>query len=253
MKKLAWATAFWTAAGTLFLALAWEAAARAIAAEIILPGPLVVAKRFVTLCTDPRFPSALFGSMTRVAGGFALSLPASVLFGMGAGLSASFRAFLRPFFVLVGATPVLSVILIAIIWFGQERVPLFTAFLIVFPVMSVNVTEGIRAADRRLIECARAYGLPPSALIRHLYLPGLMPFLLAGTRASFALAWKVVVAAEVLAQPLRALGTEMQRAKAQLETTDLFAWTAATVLAAAATDAALSVFVKGRTPHGDRL
>jgi NitT/TauT family transport system permease protein len=46
----------------------------------------------------------------------------------------------------------------------------------------------------------------------------------------------VVVASEVLVQPLLALGTGMQRAKAQLETPELFAWTLATVIAAALTE-----------------
>jgi NitT/TauT family transport system permease protein len=55
-----------------------------------------------------------------------------------------------------------------------------------------------------------------------------------GLRSALSLCWKVVVAAEVLVQPLRALGTGMQRAKAQLETAELFAWTLGTVLAAAA-------------------
>jgi NitT/TauT family transport system permease protein len=62
----------------------------------------------------------------------------------------------------------------------------------------------------------------------------------------------VVVAAEVLAQPVRALGTGMQNAKAQLETPELFAWTAAAVLLAGTTDAALSLVLRHRRAHGAR-
>lgn len=49
-----------------------------------------------------------------------------------------------------------------------------------------------------------------------------------------------MVAAEVIVQPRHALGTGMQMAKAQLETTELLAWTAATVIMAALTE---SVFL----------
>ena len=59
--------------------------------------------------------------------------------------------------------------------------------------------------------------------------------------------WKVVVAAEVLVQPLRSLGAGMQQAKAQLETPELFAWTVATVIAAAATQAVISIAIKRRS------
>jgi NitT/TauT family transport system permease protein len=52
-----------------------------------------------------------------------------------------------------------------------------------------------------------------------------------------------VVAAEVLVQPLRSLGTGMQQAKAQLATPELFAWTIATVAAAALTQGIFSLIL----------
>jgi NitT/TauT family transport system permease protein len=81
--------------------------------------------------------------------------------------------------------------------------------------------------------------------LKYLYIPSLVPFILGGLRSSLSLCWKVVVAAEVIVQPLRSLGTGMQQAKAQLETPELFAWTAATVIAAALTQGLLS-FAIGR-------
>jgi NitT/TauT family transport system permease protein len=77
-----------------------------------------------------------------------------------------------------------------------------------------------------------------------LYLPGIAPFVLGGLRSGLSLCWKVVVAAEVLLQPRRALGTGMQAAKAQLETAELFAWTAGTVIAAALSQIVLSFAIQ---------
>jgi NitT/TauT family transport system permease protein len=79
----------------------------------------------------------------------------------------------------------------------------------------------------------------------------LIPYLLAGARSSLSLCWKVIVAAEVIAQPARSLGAGMQAAKAMLETTELFAWTAATVLLAGLTETALFALRK-RGFHGPR-
>jgi NitT/TauT family transport system permease protein len=67
--------------------------------------------------------------------------------------------------------------------------------------------------------------------------------MLGGLRSGLSLCWKVVVAAEVLVQPFRALGTGMQNAKAQLETAELFAWTAGTVCAATAAQFALTLIL----------
>ncbi|MDR2078733.1 MAG: hypothetical protein LBP74_03295, partial [Treponema sp.] len=51
---------------------------------------------------------------------------------------------------------------------------------------------------------------------------------------------------EVLVQPLLALGTGMQRAKAQLETPELFAWTMVAVIAAAFSEQVSSLILPGK-------
>lgn len=242
----------WMGLGVLAVGLVWEFASRSVGSELILPGPLPVARRLAELAAHPKFPQAVAASLLRVAAGFLLALPAALLLGVPAGLDSRVRAFARPLFSVIGATPVLSIILIALLWFGPDRVPVFTSFLMVFPVLTGNVTEGVRSTDPRLTECARAYRLSRRDLFVHVYFPSITPYLLAGARSSLALSWKVVVAAEVLAQPARALGTGMQNAKAQLETPELFAWTSAAVLLAGATDAALSLAVRRRRAHGAR-
>ncbi|MDR2177651.1 MAG: ABC transporter permease subunit [Treponema sp.] len=231
----------WTFLGVLFLLLVWELAARAGGSEMILPGPLPVFRRFVPLIRGASFRRALAYSFVRVFLGLLIAVPLGLALGAITGLDARARAFFRPLFQIVSATPVMAVILIAFLWFGQERTPVFTAFLIVFPVMAANTSEGIRVVDPRLVELVRLYNLSRPRRLWALYLPAIVPFIVGGLRGALSLCWKVVVAAEVLVQPLRALGTGMQRAKAQLETAELFAWTAATVLAAAAAQGLLTL------------
>ena len=127
----------------------------------------------------------------------------------------------------------MSIILIAFLWFGAEKTPSFAAFLMIFPVVTANTLSGIHAIDPKLEELFAVYRMNFWEKARFLYFPSLTPFIAAGCRAALGLCWKVVVAAEVLVQPLAALGTGMQRAKAALDTTELFAWTAAAVLASA--------------------
>jgi NitT/TauT family transport system permease protein len=215
------------------LLICWEAASRISGSELILPGPLPVLNRFIALLKTEKFLRSLLNSFIRVILGIAISAPLGILLGIAAGLNPRVRAFFSPLFSVISATPVMSVILIAFLILGQERTPVFTAFLMVFPVMAANTMAGIGAVDRGLKEVAAIYRLSRWEKLRRLYIPSLTPFLLGGLHSSLSLCWKVVVAAEVLVQPLRALGTGMQTAKAQLETAELFAWTAATVAAAA--------------------
>jgi NitT/TauT family transport system permease protein len=176
--------------------------------------------------------------------GLLIAAPLGAALGIASALDRRAGAFFRPLFQIISATPVMAVILIAFLYFGQERTPVFTAFLMVFPVMAANTTAGINAVDPKLRVLVKVYALSPWQRLKALYLPSIVPFVVGGLRSSLSLCWKVVVAAEVLVQPLRAMGTGMQRAKAQLETPELFAWTAGTVLAAALSQALLTVLLR---------
>jgi NitT/TauT family transport system permease protein len=233
----------WFFLGLAIFLAAWELAARCAGGVLILPGPLATVKKIFLLVPTKRFLLSLGRSFIRVLLGLLISAPLGVAAGIAAGLNRRVHSLLSPLFSVIAATPVMSVILIAFLWFGQERTPVFTAFLMVFPVMAAATIEGIKAVDPGLRELFQVYRIPAGEKLRSLYLPSLVPFMLGGLRSGLSLCWKVVVAAEVLVQPLRALGTGMQNAKAQLETAELFAWTAGTVIAAALSQWALTLIL----------
>jgi NitT/TauT family transport system permease protein len=233
----------WALAGTGAILIAWELCSRLFGSILVFPGPLPVFQSFCRIVSTERFFASFVSSFLRVAAGIAVSVPLGLAAGIASGLERRVGAFLSPLFALISATPVMSVILIAFLFLGAEKTPVFTAFLMVFPVMAANTLEGVRRTDGGLRELFTIYKIKPFRTIRYLYLPSLTPFILGGLRSSFSLCWKVVVAAEVLVQPLRSLGTGMQQAKAQLATSELFAWTIATVAAAAMTQGIFGIFL----------
>lgn len=235
--------AHWTAGGILLLLLFWEFASLLRGSELLLPGPLPVLRRFIRLIGSGRFLLSLAESGLRVFWGMAISVPLGIMAGAAAGLNRRAGSLLRPLFQVISATPVMSVILIAFLWFGQERTPVFTAFLMIFPVTAAAVIAGLSSLDPKLKELFAVYRISRKERFWSLYLPGIAPFILGSLRGCLSLCWKVVVAAEVLIQPRRALGTGMQAAKAQLETAELFAWTAGTVIAAALSQALLGLLL----------
>ena len=235
--------AVWAGAGILLLLALWELASLLRGSDLLLPGPLPVLRRFSRLIGTERFLRSLAESCLRVFLGMAVSVPLGVMAGAAAALDKRAAALLKPLFQVISATPVMSVILIAFLWFGQERTPVFTAFLMIFPVIAANTVAGISSVDPKLQELFDVYRMSRKERFCSLYLPGIAPFVLGGLRSGLSLCWKVVVAAEVLIQPRRALGTGMQAAKAQLETAELFAWTAGTVIAAALSQIVLSLAI----------
>jgi NitT/TauT family transport system permease protein len=226
------------------LVLAWELGSRIGGSDLLFPGPFLVLKRFILLLPQAHFHQAFVYSFLRVILGIVISVPLGVGVGIVAGMDTRKGAFFRPLFSIIAATPVMSVILIAFLILGSEQTPVFTAFLMVFPVMAATTIEGLRSVDPRLAELFRVYPVSRGREIRSLYIPTLLPFIIGGLRSSLSLCWKVVVAAEVLVQPFQGLGTRMQMAKAQLETPELFAWTLATVIAAALSQGLFTVLLR---------
>lgn len=223
------------AAAAAFL-LAWKLASLAEGREIVLPSPERVLGVAVGLYPTARFLEALAATFLRGLAAFAISAILGGAAGIAAGLRPIFGAFLSPLLTLIRATPVLALILLALLWFPSGFVPIFSAVLMAFPVMASSAEAGARAADPLLLEMAELFRVPRREVFRRIRLPSAEGHLVAGARSALGLSWKVVVAGEVLSQPLRALGTGMQEARVLLETGSVFAWAAASVALCGATE-----------------
>lgn len=219
----------------------WELAARAVGSSLILPSPGQVLGQFGGLLRAAPFWRAVSGSLVRVFAAFLLCLAAGALSGAAAGMRPWTKDFFAPLLTTIRATPVLALILVAMFWLPSGGVPIFSAFLMAFPVIHTSVYMGIRAADPELLEMASVFKVPPAVQFFRLRLPAARGHLLSGAKNALGLCWKVVVAGEVLSQPRFALGTGMQDARLSLETPSVFAWAAATVLLCGISEFALGL------------
>lgn len=234
--------------GAVALLGIWAAAAHGIHSEIVLPSPVRVARSVAGLFPTSKFLLALQATFLRGIASFAISMAAGIAVGLACGLSVTLAYAMAPALTVTRATPVLAVILLALIWFPSGVVPVFAAVLMAFPVVVGDVRQGVRSADPKLLEMARLFRLRKRDKLRSIYAPAMAPHLVSAAHGALGLCWKVVVAGEVLSQPARALGTGMNRARIELETAEVFAWTFAGILLCALTDTAFRFF---RRRHGD--
>lgn len=208
----------------------WKVGALYIDAELILPSPEKAAQSVVDLLKSGRFVGAVGSTLMRVFWSFLSAFVAGIGIGMWAGYSRVVRAAARPLLSVLRTTPVMAVILLALIWFRTQTVPIFVAFLMSFPIVCTTVIEGVGEIDRRLFEMAEVFDVSRSRRIIHISFPAMVPYLLAAAHSTLGLAWKVVIAAEVLSLPDLGIGSEMQTAQLTLETADVLAWTITAVL-----------------------
>jgi len=219
-----------TAASMLVLLLVWKLLALYWHQELILPSPEATLYKLWTVLQSKTFWPSVTLTIGRGLVGFFISCGLGLILGFAAGFSAPVYWLLQPWVTVIRTIPVMSVIILAIIWFQSDIVPVFVTFLMIFPIIYGNVVAGIKNVDRQLLEMARMYRVKTRRIIFELYIPSILPYLLAGASNAMGITWKVIIAAEILSQPLYAIGTNLMIAKIDLETAQVFAWTVITIV-----------------------
>jgi len=208
----------------------WAIGAKIINQVLILPSPLTVAKRLLSLSVTGDFWIKTGTSLLRIFLGWMFGIIAGAILAVLSSASSLCNVLISPVIHIVKATPVTSFILLVMLWLGYSNVPVFIAALLVLPIVYGNITTGVLQTDGKLLEVAKIYRFGRMKTLSKVYFPSVRPYLLSACVTSLGLAWKAGIAAEVLCQPKRAIGSEIYYSRYYLETPDLFAWTAVVIL-----------------------
>lgn len=230
----------------IFWGLIWELCSLFINNPILLPSPIEVFKVLFLLIGKIYFWKSVFNSIFRVILGLSLSIALGILVGIIAGLNSFIEELLQPLMVVIKATPVMSIIILALVWFKSSNVVIFTTILICFPIIYTNVLQGITAVDMYLIQMANIYKVKKIYVIKDIYLPSIKHYIVSGILMCLGLGWKVSVASEILSTPRYSIGLNLLTAKSTLETAELFAWTIVVVLLSFIFELMFKYYIKNR-------
>ncbi len=244
MKDFTYKNSLITSGSILTFVLSWQFASSLVGKEIILPSPLLAYQTLVSLIGSKGFWLHLSATLLRGMVGFSLSYLVGLVIGLFSGLNQNFKAFFQPWLAVIRSTPSMALIVLSLIWFQSNSVTLFVTFLVVFPIIAQNVAEGIHQVDPNLKEMARLYQVRSSRVLREMYLPAILPYLAAGGAAGLGLTWKVMIAAEVFANPKMGIGTQMDTARVFLQTPEVFAWTIVVVTIGLCFDQLLNLIIR---------
>lgn len=205
--------------------LVWQIVYRIIGREVLFASPLSVFQRLFELVGTGGFWLKTGSSLLGITEGYLLGVAAGVLLAVLTSLSDWLYAIFKPMLTVIKSTPVVSFIILALVWMSKTGVPVFISFLMVLPIVWANLTAGIRATDKNLLEMARVYRFGARKTLRYVYFPSVLPSLLSALTTAIGFAWKAGIAAEVISTPRNSIGTQLYNSKVYLETVDLFAWT----------------------------
>lgn len=176
----------------------WELGSRSgLIPARTLAAPSSVIATLLSMTLSGELPSNLLVSFARAGLGLGIGVSLGIALALAAGLSRRGDAAIDPLIQIKRTIPVVALSPLFIVWFGIGETPkvALIAFATVAPVY-LNLYNGIRGIDVRLIDAARSFGLDRGEIIRHVILPGALPSLLVGFRYALSIAVLVLVFAE---------------------------------------------------------
>lgn len=209
----------------LFWLVIWEIFALIVDREIYLPSPIATFKTLIEILSDKFTYVIILNSTMRTILGLILSCILGIIIGFACGLNDFLYDLINPLVIVIRSTPIVSIIILAIIWLKSSNVPIFASFLMCFPVIFTNVATGIRNTDKKILEMCKVYRLSNFEIIKSVYFHSVLPYIHSAIISSIGIAWKASSAAEVLSAPKYSIGKYLFYAKTNLEPTALFSWT----------------------------
>ncbi|WP_295162206.1 ABC transporter permease [uncultured Brachyspira sp.] len=202
----------------------WNFTAFKINSEIIFPNMHNILKKLIEIIIEKSFYKDLLSSIMRILITFALSFLLSLILGILSGIFMPVRYMLIPIINFIKTIPAIPLILVAVIWFDNNTVPVFVSMLVIFPIMYESVTGAIINTDSKLIEMSASYNVSLKTQILNLYIPSVKPHILTAMSQSMGITWKSILAAEILSLPALGIGSRLYESHLYLDSVSLFAY-----------------------------
>ncbi len=238
----------------LFWLAIWELADRLVDNRLVLAGPIRVLEALWGQIQQPDFWVTCGTSFGRIAAGFLLSFVGGVILGILAHRFRFVKELLAPIMGLLKTVPMISFVIMLLIWVGNQALTIYLSFLIVLPMIYTSTISGLEAVDPQQLEMAKVYRISPLYKFLYIYRPALMPYLFSTSRVALGMSWKSGIMAEVIGTPEPSIGRAMYQAKQFLQTPELFAWTVVVILLSFVFEWIFLIFLKQTMrPMGRRL
>lgn len=222
----------------------WQAVTLLVGNELLLAGP---ADTLAALCKEalsPLFWYTIVLSLLRITGGFAFAFLLGVLLAIPGCKYEIAAEFLAPFMLFCKAVPVACFAVILLIWWGAGWLSFAICFLVTLPIVYVNVTEGIKSTDLKLLEMAKVFRMSGLHKFMYIYRPAVSPFLESGIKTALGMSIKAGVAAEVIGLADNSIGGEIYMSKIYLDIAGVFAWTFVVIVLGALAERAVLLLWK---------
>ncbi len=143
-------------------------------------------------------PSAR-GSILRLAFSLSVAVIVGTLIGFAMAASRIVQRSLGTLMTALQALPSIAWLPLAILWFGfTERAVMFVVFVGGVPAVAIATATSIRQVPPLLVRAGRTMGAHGWTLQRTVVLPACVPGYWTGLQQAWAVAWRALLAAEII-------------------------------------------------------
>ncbi len=187
----------------LFIAVWWIFAA-IMDLPRIYPTPLLVAEKFAGIITGGSTLSSssyvhIVATFYRFFIAFVLSFVTGATIGLLIGRNnVLFNLFDNVGWIFFSVPAILWAFILVVALGITDLVPIGVLMALLIPKVAILIAEGAKATPADIMEMANSYKATTWQKIKDVFIPHLIPYLLASARISFSIGVKVVIVAEIV-------------------------------------------------------
>lgn len=184
--------------GFVLLLMIWWLSARGMP-EFILPGPDDVLKAMARFVTDPGTAYHALVSFVRVVVSVSIAMVLSLALAAAVRSTPILEGIVeRRILTFLNSFPSVGWAILGVVWFKiSTPTVLFIQTAIVLPFCLINALAGFRQIDPELDELGLSLTRSPARRFFKVTLPLVAPFLVAGLRVAYGIAWKIALVSEL--------------------------------------------------------
>lgn len=147
-----------TLLGIVFITILWQLIALLTGYPDIFPSIPNLIKQVFYLFGSTDFLITVSSTIIRGLVGFVFAFSFALVIAIISAFSTFWKSFFHPIIVITRSIPVISFVLLAILWFSPTELPIFIALLTMFPILYQNILTGLEQTDNRWVEMAQVFG-----------------------------------------------------------------------------------------------
>ena len=167
--------------------------------DFILPEPLEVLRALFQLAVTLESFQHIAISMFRVTGALIFAAMVSISLAILSRTNYVFTVIIESnILIVLNSFPSIGWAILGVIWFSISDITvIFVEIMIIIPFCLINCIQGFRQVDKEIKEMGISFSRNRILTFFKIDLPLALPFIIAGIRISYGIAWKIAIVAEL--------------------------------------------------------